>query len=92
MKRLVNNMKQELAEYLAADGTPEDYMALCDERLRTERDILSNVTQELKTLETRMTPENYDETAALWAKKNAMLRSLGLPTLVIPDDPKDPGR
>lgn len=92
MKRLVNGMKRELAEYLAAGGTVEDYRTLCDERLRTERDILSNVTQELKTLESRMSAENYDETAAAWAKKNAMLRSFGLPTLVIPDDPKDARR
>ena len=92
MKRLVNGMKKELAAYLAAGGAPEDYKALCDERLRTERDILSNVTQELKARESRMTAANYDETAAAWAKKNATLRSFGLPTLAIPDDPKDARR
>ena len=89
MKSIVNCMKQELSDYLAAGGTAEDYMTLCDERLRTERDILSNITQELKTLESRMTAENYDETSAVWLKKNATLRSLGLPTIVMPDDPRE---
>lgn len=87
MKSLVNGMKRELAEYLSADGTAADYMALCDERLRTEHGILSNVTQELKALEKRLAADNYDETSAVWAKKNALLRSLGLPTIVMPDDP-----
>ena len=86
MKRLVNGMKRELSAYLDAGGTQEDYMLLCDERLRTERGILSNVERELNGLSQRLSKgEDGDAVSAAWAKKNALLRSMGLPTVLMPD-------
>lgn len=86
MKRMVNGMKRELAEYLRADGTLADYMALCDERLATERGIRENIERELKVLETRAASEGHDAVAEAWSKKNALLRSFGLPTVLMPDE------
>ena len=84
MKRLVNGMKREFKAYFDAGGTIEDYMTLCDERLRTELGIVSNIDREFKTLESRISRDGYEAIAASWAKKNALLRSMGLPTVVMP--------
>lgn len=85
MKRIVNGMKRELAAYLAADGSQEDYKILCDERLRTERGIIENLAHDFKVLESRLSKDNYEATSATWAKKSALLRSMGLPTVPMPD-------
>lgn len=86
MKRLVNGMKREFAAYVGAGGSAEDYMALCDERIRTERGIFENVKRELKSLEPRLAGDGAEDAAAQWAKKNALLRSMGLPTVAMPDE------
>lgn len=84
MKRLVNGMKREFKAYIDAGGTAEDYMTLCDERLRTELGIVKNIEREFKTLESRIGRDGYESVSTAWAKKNALLRSMGLPTVVMP--------
>lgn len=84
MKRLVNGMKREFKAYVDAGGSVEDYMTLCDERLRTELGILKNIEREFKMLESRIGRDGYESVSTTWAKKNALLRSMGLPTVVMP--------
>ena len=84
MKRLVNGMKREFKAYVDAGGTVENYMTLCDERLRTELGIVKTIEREFKTLESRMGKDGYESLSSAWAKKNALLRSMGLPTVVMP--------
>ena len=86
MKRFVNGMKREFANFIAANGTEADYKALCDERLRTEAGIVANYTQEFKQLESQLTGDSKAAVEEEWAKKNAVLRSMGLPTVLMPED------
>ena len=60
MKRLVNGMKREFKAYVDAGGSVEDYMTLCDERLRTELGILKNIEREFKMLESRIGRDGYE--------------------------------
>lgn len=80
MARMVNWMKAELEAYLQGGGTAEDYMALCDERLETERGIVAAYHADFETLLRR-----GEEAGEAWEKKNAELRSMGLPTVIMPD-------
>ena len=91
MKRMVNCMKQELAEYLKADGTLADYMALCCQRQRTERDIILDTNRDFDKLRNKLSnPEEADDAAQEWQRKNDLLRSMGLPTVVMPlESPTD---
>lgn len=85
MKRMVNCMKTELKEYLASGGIVADYTALCCQRLRTERDIIIDTNRDFEKLKSRLSDADTAEKAAeTWEKKNEMLRSLGLPTVVMP--------
>ena len=90
MKRMVNCMKQELGEYLAAGGTAEDYMALCCQRQRTERDIILDTNRDFEKLRRRLAePDDAEAAAQDWQKKNDLLRSMGLPTVVMPLESAD---
>ena len=85
MKRMVNCMKQELAEYLEAGGSLADYMALCCQRQRTERDIILDTNRDFDKLRRKLAnPEEADDAAQEWQRKNDLLRSMGLPTVVMP--------
>ncbi|MGN0832265.1 MAG: hypothetical protein ACI4RD_01285 [Kiritimatiellia bacterium] len=85
MKRMVNCMKQELAEYLAAGGALADYMALCCQRQRTERDIILDTNRDFDKLRRKLAnPEDADDAAQEWKRKNDLLRSMGLPTVIMP--------
>jgi len=81
MKRMVNCMKIELKEFLAAGESVEDYMLLCDERLETERGLVNAYRKDFEIL----TKKGGDIEEA-WEKKNAELRSMGLPTLPMPQE------
>jgi len=88
MKRMVNCMKREFADYIAGDGTAEDYAALCCQRQRTERDIVLDTDRDFEKLRRRLSdPEDADAAAQDWQRKNDLLRSMGLPTVVMPLDP-----
>ena len=84
-------MKQELAEYLEAGGTLADYMALCCQRQRTERDIILDTNRDFDKLRRKLAnPEDVDDAAQEWQRKNDLLRSMGLPTVVMPlESPAD---
>lgn len=85
MKRLINGMKREYAQYVNAGGSSNDYKSLCDERLRTEMGIVANMEREFKALENRLLKGDKIKAAEEWAKKNALLRSMGLPTVIMPE-------
>ena len=79
MKRMINGMKRELAEYLAGGGTPSDYMVLCDERLEIERGKVAIYKSEFDKL--RRKGENIEDS---WERLNSELREMGLPTVIMP--------
>ena len=81
MKRMVNGMKIELKEFLAAGESVEDYMLLCDERLETERGLVSAYRKDFEIL-----AKKGGDIEDAWEKKNAELRSMGLPTLPMPQE------
>ena len=81
MKRMVNCMKIELKEFLAAGESVEDYMLLCDERLETERGLVSAYRKDFEIL-----IKKGGDIEDAWEKKNAELRSMGLPTLPMPQE------
>lgn len=85
MKRLVNGMKREFAAYIDAGGSENDYKILCDERLRTEVGIAANISREFKALENRLSSEARETIEEEWSKKNSLLRSMGLPTVLMPE-------
>ena len=80
MKRMINSMKRELSDYLAGGGSLEDYMLLCDERLATERGLVDSYKKDFDRLE-----KKGGDIEDAWEKKNDELRSMGLPTLPLPD-------
>ena len=82
MKRMVNGMKEELKTYLDADGTIEDYIDLCCERVRTEKGIQDSINGRFNLLRKKDPLEVIDD----WEKENKTLRSLGLPTVPLPID------
>ena len=81
MKRMVNGMKVEMKEYLAAGGTLEDYLDLCCERVRTEKGVKDSINGKFTQLRKKDPLEVADE----WEKQNKTLRSLGLPTVPLPE-------
>ncbi len=85
MKRMVNCMKREYAAYIAAGGSEAQYRIECETRLSVEKQIYERVKSELKALENRITQENREETEKSWDEKNALLRSMGLMTVPMPE-------
>lgn len=77
MKRKINSMKHELKDYLAAGGTQQDYMLLCDERLAIERGKVAIYNNDFEKLR----KDNPQDIEAQWEAKNAELRDMGLPTI-----------
>ena len=88
--RIINGMKDEAREYLAAGGAVSDYQILCCERSRTEAGILEQATRKFSQLQKKLTDENAqasDEAIAQeWEKQNRVLRSFGLPTTPYPGE------
>ena len=82
MKRMVNSMKHELKDYLAAGGTQQDYMLLCDERLAIERGKVAIYNNDFEKLR----KDNPQDIEAQWESKNAELRDMGLPTIILPEN------
>lgn len=85
MKRMINCMKREYARYRAAGGTEAQYRIECDSRLSVERQIYERVSSELRMLEKKLSPENRAEIEKAWDEKNALLRSMGLMTVPMPE-------
>lgn len=78
MKRIVNGMKLELAEFLEDDGTIGEYIAELANRQRREAAILKCYKKDLA--------DEGDD--SVWRRKNAELRAMGLP-MVSQDPEKD---
>ena len=77
MKRMVNGIKRELSEYLAAGGTVEGYLKRLDIRQRAERGIFETAQRAVKRAKTH----------SEWKAKNAELRAMGLP--MVGTDPSE---
>ncbi len=80
MKRMINGMKAEMRDYLAAGGTLIDYIDLCCERCRTEKGIQDSINAKFNLLRKK----DPLEVMEAWEKHNKTLRSLGLPTVPLP--------
>lgn len=79
MKRMVNGIKRELAEYLAAGGTVGLYMKRLDIRQRAERGIVESARQQIVR----------EKDHSVWKVKNAELRAMGLPMVELPSVESD---
>lgn len=75
LKRIVAWIKMEARNYLDGDGRPMEYLLRLDERQRREASIVNYAREQLAN-ETNL---------AVWEKKNAELRKIGLPTVPISD-------
>lgn len=75
MKRMVNGMKLELKDYLAAGGSIGAYMKRLSIRQRAERGVFE--TAQRAILRSR--------DHATWKEKNAELRAMGLPMVELPE-------
>lgn len=76
MKRMVNGMKREIAEYLAAGGTLKSYFKRLEIRQKAERGIFETTQRQI------MRSKDHD----LWRQKNAELRAMGLPMVEPPTE------
>lgn len=74
MKRMVNGMKRELAEYLKAGGTIESYLNRLNIRQKAEKGFFETAQRQVIKAKDH----------AVWREKNAELRAMGLP--MIPPD------
>lgn len=82
MKRIINCMKQEYADYLHDGGTERQYKSDCEERQRVEKKIYEGIVVELKSFERQLdSGADRAEIQREWDKKNATLRSMGLKTM-----------
>lgn len=85
MKRMVNGMKNELAQYVADGGTVEGYIAEVLQRQSIEEKIVINFKAEFEKLERDANAKNRDEIIFKWNAKNVLLRQMGLRTVLIPE-------
>lgn len=69
IKRIVNGMREELRMYLSEGGTVEGYVKRLNVRQREECRIFNKAKEELR--------QTHDQD--VWLKRNAELRTLGLP-------------
>lgn len=84
LKRIVNGMKAELRSYVEKGGTAELYVVRLIERQKIEHGIYENIKAELQGLLKRMDEKNREHVMKQWDEKNALLRSMGLKTLIMP--------
>ena len=85
MKRMVNGMKRELAEYVRDGGTVEEYIGEVLERQSVEAKIVFTFKSEFEKLEKAATKDNVEEIISKWNAKNVLLRQMGLRTVLIPE-------
>lgn len=72
MKRMVNWMKGELSNYLAAGGTFENYCERLRQRQTEEKRVRMRIAAELQRL------KYDDQYEAEWESKNDILRTMGI--------------
>ena len=85
MKRMVNGMKRELAQYVQDGGTVEEYIVEVLQRQSIEEKIVINFKAEFEKLERDANAKNRDEIISKWNAKNVLLRQMGLRTVLIPE-------
>lgn len=85
MKRIVNGMKTELADYLAAGGTVALYVERLVERQKVEKNIRLYKIGEMERLKGLVESDRV-RAAEKWRKLNEELRAFGLRTLEMPED------
>lgn len=73
MKRMVNGMRRELAEYLADGGTVNGYLKRLDIRQRAEVGFYEEAQRKI----------HRAKSTSEWKAKNAELRAMGLPMVGI---------
>lgn len=83
LKQIIEGMKVELRQYMAAGGSAEGYVRRLVERQNQEAAYYRAAKQELMDARSRL---GEDELNALWAEKNAELRAIGLPMLQDPNE------
>ena len=88
MKRMVNGVKIELAQYVKDGGKVESFMARSCERVKTEAGIYANYAEELSRVAAsfKSGKTSREQALAVWEKRNDVLRSLGLPTIFMPSE------
>ena len=73
MKRMVNGIKREAAEYIAAGGTIKGYLKRLDIRQRAENSFYMNALLQVR----------HCKDLNVWKNRNAELRAMGLPMVVM---------
>lgn len=86
LKQIVEGMKVELRQYIAAGGTAEGYVRRLVERQNQEAAYYRAARQELQDSRARL---GEYELNALWTEKNAELRAIGLPMLRDPSESRE---
>lgn len=84
IKAIVEGMKDELREYLAAGGTIVGYGQALVARQEQELGFYAAAKRELEAAVREGRPQ--PELEALWEKRNAELRRMGIKLLPIPED------
>ncbi len=77
IRNIIAYMHKEMAAYLAAGGTVQDYLALLDERQNQECELREKAAQSVERA-----PESYRY--ATWMNMNANLRSKGIAPIDLP--------
>lgn len=87
MKRILNGMKHELAEYVANGGTVEGYVERMIERQNIEARIVEYTKNELMAMKQRGRDESVrSRLIAKWNEKNKFLRDMGLMPVPLPEE------
>lgn len=69
LKRMVNRMRRELADYVNDGGTIANYVERLEQRQKTEARLYERIKKELKGV----------DDPNVWKEKNSQLRAVGLP-------------
>ena len=87
MKRMVNGMKRELSEYLAAGGDVGGYVAQLRERQETEAVLFKSVSDRFDAMRTLWREKaRRAELIETWKSQNAYLRDMGLRSIPLPEE------
>ncbi len=82
LKRIVVGMKREMAAYLAAGGTVDDYLSELAKRQKLEASYRERAERRLREL---LSGGDAEAAYAYWLKANAQLKSMGIWELPLPE-------
>lgn len=86
MKRIVNGMKDELNDYIAAGGNARLYIERLLSRQRVEEKIANSMQSEFIALKKQIKSDNHEDILKKWNEKNELLREMGFRTELVPDE------